>query len=154
MKANIRSIPVSVILFLIVIASLSIIPDVALEMLDHAAIRVLLIVLVLVAMSHSTFTGILALLAIAALLIQRNHRKTKGIVHVKTNTSSLPRMKEDADMPVSPSILYPEPDEPSGDVLRFEPFPDTGSNEFTAVNGGRESIDYKVVPESAPLVHS
>jgi hypothetical protein len=151
MKDIIRGVPVSVILFVLVVAALPALPDITLEILDHPAVRALLIVAVLLAMRYSTFTGVLVLIVVAALLLQRNFRKMKGIVHVKTDTSYLPRMKEDADMPVPPSVHYVAPDEPSGDVYRFEPFPDTGSDEFKPVPGA--SIDYKVVPESAPLVN-
>jgi hypothetical protein len=152
MKESIRSIPVSAILFVLVVAALPMLPDFTLEILDHPAMRALLIVIVLAAMGFSTFTGILALIIVVALLLQRNYRKMRGIIHVKTNTSYVPRMKEDAEMPVSPSVHYAEPDEPSGDVYRFEPFPDTGSNDFSAPSGA--SIDYKIVPASAPLVSS
>jgi hypothetical protein len=136
-------------IFIILVAIIPFLPDTVLELFDHPAFRVLLILLVLFALSQSTYIGILTLLVLGAVLIQRNYRKMKGIVYVKTDTSSMPRMKEDEEMPVSASMHYVPDNEPERDVVYFTPMNETGSDEFSPAPGAT-SIDRKFVPAAMP----
>ena len=135
-------------LFILIVSLIPYLPDMALELFDHPMFRVSLILIVLIAIGISPAAGVAVLLLVGAILIQRNSRKMRVILHFETATSEMPRMKEDESMPVSPSIHYVADDEPAADVTYFAPLKDSGSDEFGGFSSG---MDYKFVPEPAPL---
>jgi hypothetical protein len=139
---------VHVTLFLIFVA-IPYLPDGVLEVLDHPVFRLALIVALLASVQYSLIVAIEVLLLIGFALIQRNFRKASSIIHVQTANGPLPRMKEDADLPVSPSIQYAAPDEPADYVYSYGPRSDTGSDEFSPV-GDDAAINYKQAFEPVP----
>jgi hypothetical protein len=142
------SLPVIAALLLLFII-IPVLPVTALEILDHPVFRIFLIVTILLATQYSLYVGILVFLIVAVAFVERNSRKMAGVIYVQTKKSQLPRMKEDADMPVSPTINYVADDTPSDDVYSYGPSADIGSNEFAPVSQ-YNSINYKKVFESAP----
>jgi hypothetical protein len=102
-----------------------------------------MIVVLLLAIQNSVFAGVGVLLVIGVALLQRNSRKLPGVVG-----GPVPRMVEDAEMPLSPSIEMPAAATAADDdMIYFTPQTDTGSDE---VGGGTSGFDEKFLPASAP----
>ncbi len=139
MNRSEKSIAAIILVIIVIIPYMS---DTALNLLDHQMFRVLMIVVLLLAIQNSVFAGVGVLLIIGVALIQRNSRKLPGVT-----SGPVPRMVEDAEMPLSPSIEMPVASTPSDDMIYFAPQEDSGSNE---VNGEASGFDEKFLPASAP----
>jgi hypothetical protein len=136
-------------LFIVAVIGIPALSDGALDLLDHAAIRVVLIAAVLFAVSRSAVAGVAVLLLVGLMLLERNARKMSGLVIAAAGTpAAVPRMQEDADMPVAPSLRYVAPVEPDASVMHFTPQEDTGSDVFVPVDGA--TLNAKFVPADAP----
>lgn len=120
---------------------------------DHPVIRLLLLLLVLASLSFGPVIGALTFLVVAALILERNHRKLAYVSNMTVPTEKgdpLPRAPEDVPMPVSPSIMYNNDTTPTITELPFEPGQGTGDNNFSPVFGST-SLNYKQVLPSSPL---
>ncbi len=119
------------------------IPDSILVVFHHPVISILSILALVWFTSKAPGIGILGLLVFGALYLERNRRT------LYTAWSHAPRMSEDREFPVSPSLRFVKYEVPSISRHPFEPAGgcNANSNEWSAV---APTIDHKKVLETVP----
>lgn len=93
--------------------------------------------------THSPGLGVLGLLLVGGVFIERNRRT----LFTAYSRGGAPRMPEDAEMPVSPSVRFVSYERPTVSRMAYEPAGGCSGNEFEPV---APSINEKHVLETVP----
>ena len=126
-------------------------PGGLLALADNIVVRAVLILLVLIYAMESPMLGIMALLVVGLIFIQRNKYKiAKGytshdekLFKIDTVSPALEVLETPPTAPIQPTY-----DTPAMEVHPFAPGIDSGSDEFKAV---AETIDHKVILPTASV---
>ncbi len=147
MTRNMKFFGAFALLFLIV----PFLPGGLLALADNIVVRAVLILLVLIYAMESPLLGVMALLVVGLIFIQRNKYKLAAgytshdekLFKIDTVSPALEVLKAPPTAPIQPTY-----DTPAMEVHPFAPGVDSGSDEFKAV---AETIDHKVVLPTAPV---
>ncbi len=147
MTRNMKVFGVFALLFLIV----PFLPGGILALADNIIVRAVLILLVLIYAMESPMLGIMALLVVGLVFIQRNKYKIAAgytshdekLFKIDTVSPALEVLKTPPTAPIQPTY-----DTPAMEVHPFAPGVDSGSDEFKAV---AETINHKVVLPTASV---
>lgn len=147
MTRNMKFFGAFALLFLIV----PFLPGGLLALADNIVVRAVLILLVLIYAMESPLLGIMVLLVVGLIFIQRNKYKLAAgytshdekLFKIDTVSPALEVLKTPPTAPIQPSY-----DTPAMEVHPFAPGVDSGSDEFKAV---AETIDHKVILPTAPV---
>ncbi len=117
-------------------------PDSILSIFHHPIFSLIMIGALFYFTKQSPGLGVLALLAFGALYLERNRRTL-------TMAWGAPRMPQDREMPISPSLKFVPYETPSVSTYKFEPAGgcNANSNEWSSVG---TSIDQKRVLQTVP----
>lgn len=147
MSRNMKTFIAFALLFLLVPFA----PAGLLALTDNVVVRAVLILLILIYSMDSPMLGIMALLVVGLIFIQRNKYKLatgytshdEKLFKIDTVSPALEVLKTPPTAPIQPTY-----DTPAMEVHPFAPGVDSGSDEFKAV---AETIDHKVILPTAPV---